>query len=244
MRSPSTSGISKGSRLLVKNKEEVVNSHEEHDAQNIANEEEKSENGGSSGDKKESDTDDKVGEWVNDSTKEENHSEEEDESECEVSSDEDDVPLSEVGKKPRKTPMKATQSTVPTRKGVAPPTRTPVTRSKRKVVDEQVIKEFRSARKPRKKVSIVEPVVEMDGEDESYSAFPAKSSTPKRKVAKVTKTATSSARASRGKTRKNVPVVVDRLIDFRNGKVLNGKILANTDEKGMAQLVEKHELQR
>ncbi|XP_070039648.1 rRNA-processing protein EBP2-like [Nicotiana tomentosiformis] len=150
--------------------EEAVNSHEEHDAQNIANEEEKIENEGAS--------------------REENHSEEEKDSESEgedqekvseseggdkesreeygnvseeyegsmtientvispleetgektraqelgslltpftrdeeVSSDEDDVPLSEVGKKSRKTLVKATKSTVSTRKGVASPART------------------------------------------------------------------------------------------------------------------------
>ncbi|XP_070029490.1 uncharacterized protein [Nicotiana sylvestris] len=56
--------------------EEVVNSYEEHAAQNIANEEEKSENEGASGDEKESDTEDKTSEHANNSTKEENHSEE------------------------------------------------------------------------------------------------------------------------------------------------------------------------
>nr|XP_009589422.1 uncharacterized protein DDB_G0286299-like [Nicotiana tomentosiformis] len=70
----------------------------------------------------------------------------------EVRTDEDDVPLSEVGKKPKKTPVKATKSEVSTRNGAAPPARTPLTRSKRKVVKAQIIKESRSAKKPKKKV--------------------------------------------------------------------------------------------
>lgn len=160
----------------------------------------------------------------------------------EVSSDEDNVPLSEVGKKLRKTTEKATKTTVSIRKEVVPPARTPLIRSKRKVVDAQIMKESRSAKKPKKKVSIVEPVVEVDGKDESDSALPAKSATPKKRGAKVTKPATSFARASSGKTKKNISAVVDRLTKFRNRKVLNGKIRANTDEKGMAQLVEKLEL--
>nr|XP_009620694.1 histone H3.v1-like [Nicotiana tomentosiformis] len=147
----------------------------------------------------------------------------------EVSSDEDDVPLSEVGRKPRKTLVKVIK--------------TPITRSKRKVVDSQLIKESRSAKKPKKKVSIVEPIVYVDGEDEYDSTLPAKSSSPKRKGAKVTKPTTPSTRASRGKTRNNVLAAVDRLIEFRNQKLLNGKILAITDEKVMAQLVKKLELQ-
>nr|XP_016463508.1 PREDICTED: neurofilament heavy polypeptide-like [Nicotiana tabacum] len=146
----------------------------------------------------------------------------------EVSSDEDDVPLSEVGKKSKKTPMKSMK--------------TPLTRSKRKVVDAQIIKESRSAKKPKKKVSIVEPVVEVDGENESDSALQAKSATPNRKGVKVTRPATSPTRVSRGKTRKIVLAAVDQLTEFRNRKVLNGKILANTDEKGMPQLLEKLEL--
>nr|XP_009601286.1 histone H3.v1-like [Nicotiana tomentosiformis] len=129
----------------------------------------------------------------------------------EVSSDEDDVPLSEVGKKLRKTTEKATKTTVSTRKEVIPPARNPLTRSKRKV----------------------------DGEDESDSALPAKSATLEKWGAKVTKHATSSARDNKGKTKKNIPAAVDRLTEFRNRKVLNRKFLANTDEKGMAQLVIK-----
>uniref|UniRef100_A0A1S4C8F5 Histone H3.v1-like n=1 Tax=Nicotiana tabacum TaxID=4097 RepID=A0A1S4C8F5_TOBAC len=123
--------------------EEVVNSHEEHDAQNIANEEEESENKGASGNEKESDAEYKAGEQTNDSAKEENHSEEEEVSESgapseetgeetraqepgslltpftgaeEVSSDEDDVPLSEDGKKSRKTHVKTIKTAVSTRK--------------------------------------------------------------------------------------------------------------------------------
>jgi len=87
----------------------------------------------------------------------------------------------------------------------------------------------------------VEPVVELDGEYESDSALPKKSSTQKRKVVKARNTTTPSPMAR--KKRKSAPVVVEKLTEFRNIKVLNGKILANTDEKGMAQLVEKLELQ-
>ncbi|XP_019232470.1 PREDICTED: uncharacterized protein DDB_G0286299-like [Nicotiana attenuata] len=90
----------------------------------------------------------------------------------EVSSDEDDMPLSGIGKKPKKNPVKAIKSAIPTRKEVAPSARTSLTRSKRKAVDEQIIKESRGAKKPRKKVSIMEPLVESDGEDESESALP------------------------------------------------------------------------
>ncbi|XP_070049789.1 nuclear polyadenylated RNA-binding protein 3-like [Nicotiana tomentosiformis] len=57
--------------------EELMTRHEEHDAQNIANEEEKSENEGVSRDEKESDTEDKTGEHANNSAEEENQSEEE-----------------------------------------------------------------------------------------------------------------------------------------------------------------------
>ncbi|XP_009598689.1 uncharacterized protein [Nicotiana tomentosiformis] len=239
-----------------------MGSHEEHTAQDIANEEENSENKGDYGEEKESKTEDRIGEQVNDSAKEEKDSEEEGNSDSEgedqekasesegmdekseeenenmseenevsmaignivitsseeaseekrteelglllthftgdekISSDEDDLPLSEVGKKPRKTPVKATRYAVLIRKEVAPPARTPLTRSKRK-----------------------------------------------RKVAKATKTATPSARASRVKKRKNIPAMVDRLTELRNRNVLNRKILTNTDEKGMAQLVEKLKLQ-
>ncbi|XP_070049945.1 ribosomal RNA-processing protein 15-like [Nicotiana tomentosiformis] len=194
-----------------------MNNHEEHNAQNIANEEEKSENEGTSGYEKENDIEDKIGEQANDSIEEENLNEEDEVSESEapseetgeearaqepgslptpftgdeeVSSDEDDVPLSKVGKKSRKTLVKTTKN-------------------KRKVVDAQISKESRSVKKPKKKVSIVKPVGEVDREDESDSALPAKSTTPKKKGAKVTKSVISYARASRGKTRKNVPAVVD-----------------------------------
>ncbi|XP_019258234.1 PREDICTED: proline-, glutamic acid- and leucine-rich protein 1-like [Nicotiana attenuata] len=234
--------------------EEVVNSHEEHDAQNIAIEEEKKEkNHGEEEDDFESEGEDqeKVSEsegGYEESEKEDGNVSEESEGSMtignsviapseetgeetraqelgsllttftvdeEVSSDKDDIPLSEVGKKPIKTPMKATKLAVPTRKEVAPLARTHLTRSKRKVVDAQIIKESRSAKKPKKK----------------------------RKGTKVTKPATPYARDNKGKTRKNVPAAVDRITEFRNGKVLNGKILVNTDEKGIAQLVEKFELQ-
>ncbi|XP_070009830.1 protein gar2-like [Nicotiana sylvestris] len=53
----------------------------------------------------------------------------------EVSSDKDNLPLYELGKKTRKTHIKATKSDVPTRKEVAPPARTPLTRSKIKAID-------------------------------------------------------------------------------------------------------------
>ncbi|XP_070056890.1 uncharacterized protein [Nicotiana tomentosiformis] len=102
--------------------EEAENSHEEHDAQNIANEEEKSENEGVSGDEKETPSEEigeetraqEPGSLLTPFTGDE-----------EVSRDEDDMSLSEVGKKSRKTTVKATKSAVSTRKGVVPPTRTP-----------------------------------------------------------------------------------------------------------------------
>ncbi|XP_009805073.2 protein gar2-like [Nicotiana sylvestris] len=115
-----------------------------------------------------------------------------------VSSDKYNLPLSEVGKKPRKTHVKAKKSA-----------------------------ESRAAKKPRKQVLVVESVVELDGENESNSTLPKKSLTQKRKVVKATKIATPFARANRGKKRKNMPVVVDKLTKFKNRKLLNGKILAN-----------------
>nr|XP_016504326.1 PREDICTED: myb-like protein V [Nicotiana tabacum] len=54
----------------------------------------------------------------------------------EVSSDEDKLPLYAVGKKTRKTPVKATKPVIPARKEMTPPARTHLTRSKRKFVDE------------------------------------------------------------------------------------------------------------
>ncbi|XP_019251217.1 PREDICTED: platelet glycoprotein Ib alpha chain-like [Nicotiana attenuata] len=57
--------------------EEVMTSHEEHEAQNIANEEGKSKNEGVFGDEKESDTEDKIVEQKNNSAEKENLSEEE-----------------------------------------------------------------------------------------------------------------------------------------------------------------------
>ncbi|XP_009596701.1 spore wall protein 2-like [Nicotiana tomentosiformis] len=94
----------------------------------------------------------------------------------EVSSDEDNLPLSAVGKKTRKTILKATKSVIPVRKEVALLARTPLTRSKTKTVDEQIIKESRGSKMPRKQVSVVEPVVELDGEDEFDSTLLEKSS--------------------------------------------------------------------
>lgn len=57
--------------------EGVVDSHGEHNSQDITNEEENSENEGDSSKEKESDTNDRIGEQVNDSAKEETNSEEE-----------------------------------------------------------------------------------------------------------------------------------------------------------------------
>ncbi|XP_019257862.1 PREDICTED: putative uncharacterized protein DDB_G0290521 [Nicotiana attenuata] len=154
--------------------EEDVTSHEEHDAQNIANKAEKSENEGVSGDEKESDTEVKTetrpqepGSLLTPFSGDE-----------EVSSDEDDMALFEVGKKSRKATVKATKVVASTRKGVAPPARNPLTRSKRKLVDAQIMKESRSTKKPKKKVSIIEPIFELEGEEESDSALPAESATP------------------------------------------------------------------
>nr|XP_016435180.1 PREDICTED: nucleolin-like [Nicotiana tabacum] len=225
------------------------------------NEEEKSENEGESRDETESVTDDKTVEQTNDSVENENYSEEEEdfesggEDQAKVTESEggDEESEEEEGNASEESEGSTTigntviapsqETGAETRKEVAPPTRTSLTRSKRKFVDAQIIKESRSANKPKKKVSIVEHNVEVDGEDETDSALQAKSATPKRKGDKVTTPATSSARASRGKTRKNVPAAVDRLTEFRNRKVLNGKILGDSDKKRMAQLVEKLELQ-
>nr|XP_016454562.1 PREDICTED: uncharacterized protein LOC107778773 [Nicotiana tabacum] len=155
----------------------------------------------------------------------------------EVSSDEDNLPLSAVGKKSKKAPLQTTKSVIPARKEVDPPSRTPLIRSKIKVVDEQIIKESRGAKKPRKQYLVVEPVIELDAKDESDSTLQEKTSAQKRKAVKSTKAATLSKWASKGKKRKGMPLVVDKLTEFKNRKVLNGKILANTNEKGMAQLV-------
>nr|XP_009598774.1 uncharacterized protein DDB_G0290685-like [Nicotiana tomentosiformis] len=144
--------------------EEVVNSHEEHDTQNISNEEKKSENKGAYGDEKESDIEDNTGEHANDSTKEENHSEEEEvyETRSEETSEENRAQEPES-------------------------LLTPFTGDEEVSSDKDDVplsKESRSAKKPKKKVSIVESVVEVDGEDESDTALPAKSATPKKKGAK------------------------------------------------------------
>nr|XP_016435127.1 PREDICTED: nucleolin-like [Nicotiana tabacum] len=110
----------------------------------------------------------------------------------EASSNKDDLPLSEVGKKPKKTHVKATKSIVPIRKEMAIPAKTHLAMSKIKVVDEQIIKESRGAKKPMKQVSIVKHVIELDREDKSESGLLEKSSTQNRKVAKATKTTTPS----------------------------------------------------
>ncbi|XP_019244398.1 PREDICTED: nucleolin-like [Nicotiana attenuata] len=78
-----------------------------------------------------------------------------------VDSDEDDLPISVVGKKVRKAYVKPTRPVPQARKEVAPLARTPFTRSKRKVVVEQIIKESRSAKKIRMKIPTVEPVVKL-----------------------------------------------------------------------------------
>nr|XP_033514024.1 uncharacterized protein LOC117278653 [Nicotiana tomentosiformis] len=197
--------------------EEVVTRHEEHDAQNIANEEEK---------------------------KEENQSEEEEVSESE-GEDQENISESEGGDDESKEEEG----------NVSEESEGSMTIGNTVIAPLEEIGEETMAQEPGymltpftgdEEVSSDEddmPLSEVDEEDESDSALPAKSATPKKKGDKVTKHATSSAKASRGKTRKNVPAAVDRLTEFRNRKVLNWKILANTGEKGMAQLVEKHELQ-
>ncbi|XP_009625620.1 uncharacterized protein [Nicotiana tomentosiformis] len=194
---------------------------------------EKSENEGAYGDEKESDTDDKIVEQVNDSAEEKNHSEEEDDSKSkgedkekvseseggDEESEEEDENVSEESKGSITigniviAPSEKTGGE--TRAQEPGSLLTPFTGDKEVTSDEddvplsEAIKESRSAKKPRKKVSILKPVVELDGEDESYSALPAKSSSPKRKVPKVPKTTTPSTRASRDKTRKNVPTAID-----------------------------------
>ncbi|XP_070002664.1 uncharacterized protein [Nicotiana sylvestris] len=72
----------------------------------------------------------------------------------EVSSNEDNLPLSKIGKKPRKNLVKETKSVVPERKEVAPPVGTPFTRSKIKVVYEQIIKESEVPRSQESKFQL------------------------------------------------------------------------------------------
>ncbi|XP_070004892.1 uncharacterized protein [Nicotiana sylvestris] len=54
----------------------------------------------------------------------------------EVNNDEDYLPLSDVGEKGRKAPMRSTKPVPQTRKEVDPPASTSLTRSKRKPIDE------------------------------------------------------------------------------------------------------------
>ncbi|XP_033509464.1 uncharacterized protein [Nicotiana tomentosiformis] len=188
------------------------------------NEEENSENKGASGDEKESDTDDKIGKQVNDSAEEENHSEVEDNSESEGEDQEkvsESEGVDEESEEENKNLSEKSEGFMPNGNTVIAPSEE-TGEEKRTQKPRSLLtpftgdEEVRSAKKPRKKVSIVEPMVELDGEDESESASLTKSSTPKRKVAKVTKTAMPSARTSRENTRKNVPAAVDRLTEFRN----------------------------
>ncbi|XP_070046274.1 uncharacterized protein [Nicotiana tomentosiformis] len=166
--------------------EEVMNSQEEHDAQNIANEEKKSENEGVSGDEKE---------------KEENQSEEEEDSESEEEDQEkvsesergDDESKEEEGNVSEESEGSMTigNTVIAPSEEIGEETRaqepgsllTSFTGDEEvssdkddmplsEAVDAQIIKESRSAKKPKKKVSIVEPIVEVDGEDESDSALP------------------------------------------------------------------------
>nr|XP_016467284.1 PREDICTED: uncharacterized protein LOC107789920 [Nicotiana tabacum] len=142
--------------------------------------EKKSENEGESRKEKESEAENKLGEQVEDSGEKEKDSEEECDSEGddeEVNSDEDELPLSKVGKNIKKAPMKTTKSVIPARKEVAPPTQTHLIRSKRKAIDEKIIKESRGAKKPRKKALIVELVVELDEGNKFYSTLKADTST-------------------------------------------------------------------
>ncbi|XP_070024908.1 uncharacterized protein [Nicotiana sylvestris] len=211
--------------------EGVVNSHEEHDAQNIANEEEKSENEEASGDDKESDIEDKTGKQANDSEKEENQSKEEEVSDSGGGDQEkvrkgeggDDEGEEEEGNMSEESEGSMTigNTVIAPSKEISEEIRaqdprsllTPFTEDEEVSSDEDdmPLSESRSVKKPKKKVLIVEPIVEVDKEDESDFALLAKSTTSKKRGAKVTKPATSSARAVRGKTRQNVPVVVDRL---------------------------------
>ncbi|XP_019266134.1 PREDICTED: histone deacetylase HDT2-like [Nicotiana attenuata] len=92
---------------------------------------------------------------------EKHNTSEKSEGDGEADSDEDDLPLSEVGKKNRKTPAKHTRPVSWARREVAPFTRTPLTRSKRKVVNEQMIKESRSPKRSRKQIPIAETAVEL-----------------------------------------------------------------------------------
>nr|XP_016436803.1 PREDICTED: protein ENDO16-like [Nicotiana tabacum] len=131
----------------VGEKEEgVVGSHEGHTTQNIANDEEKSENEGDSGEDQEK---------ASESEGEDEKSEEENENTSEESEGSMTIGNTVIVPSEEARGEKRTEETGPML--------TPFTR------DEE---ESRGAKKPRKQVSVVEPVVEMDGKNESESALP------------------------------------------------------------------------
>ncbi|XP_070010736.1 uncharacterized protein [Nicotiana sylvestris] len=98
--------------------------------------------------------------------------------------------------------------------------------------------ESRSAKRIRKQVLAAETIVELDEEDEPGSSLKVKKSSVKKTTAKPTKATTTSQNTNKGKKKMVESEVVNRLTEFKNRNVLNGKILANTDEKDMAQLLE------
>ncbi|XP_070034548.1 uncharacterized protein [Nicotiana tomentosiformis] len=152
----------------------------------------------------------------------------------EVESDEDDLPLFEVRKK-KKASAKLTKTASRGKREVAPPTRTPLTRSKRKVVNEKLIKEARSTKRIMKSVAATETVVKLDEDDELSSSHKGKKLLVMRTAIKPIKaTAPTSQKKIIGKKKNIKSEAVDGMAKFKSRKVLNGKILANTDEKGMA----------
>ncbi|XP_019229418.1 PREDICTED: protein split ends-like [Nicotiana attenuata] len=104
----------------------------------------------------------------------------------EVESDEDELPLFEVGKK-KKAPAKPKKTNSHGKEEVAPPTRTHLTRSKRKAANEQMIKEARSTKITMKSVAVVEAVMDLDEDDELGSSHKGKKSLVKRIVVKPIK---------------------------------------------------------
>lgn len=117
----------------------------------------------------------------------------------------------------KKAPVKPTKIASQGKKWVAPPTRTPLTRSKRKVVDEQLFKEDRSAKRTRKSVAAVEAVIELDEDDEPSSSLKGKKSLVKRTVVKLIKATTSTFQNKiRGKKKNNESEEVDKMIEFKH----------------------------
>lgn len=112
---------------------------------------------------------------------------------------------------------------------------TPLTSSKRKVIGEQLIKEARSDKRTRKSVAAAKIFVQMDVDKEHISSPKGNKSSAKRITIKPVKATTSSSQTKiKGKKKTAESEAVDRMADFKSRKGMNAKILANTDEKGMA----------